>query len=150
MPYTTSAATGGLGTKLSVETVTSPSTFTEIDEVGQVDTPTIDKPRYDVTNMQSTSKEYIGSRLPDPQEISYEANWVASTTQEQIITDSYTSTNTVRNFKIEHFEDDGTTAVDEITFSGYYKGGVITAPVDGPKKLKFTIVVTGNLSSNVD
>jgi hypothetical protein len=143
-------ATGGLGTKLSVKTG-SPLAFSVIEELtGNVDTPGLDKPRYDATNMQSTQKEYVGSRLPDPQEISYEANWIGSANQEQIISDSYSPVNTVRDFKIEHFEDDGTTATDEETFTGYYKGGVITAPVDGIKKLKFTVVVTGGLGVNVD
>lgn len=144
-------ATGGLGTKLSVE-MGSPLAFTVIGEVtSNVATPIPDKPKYDVTHMQSTAKEYILSRLPDNGEVAYESNYDPSNLAQQLaLTDSLSSTSNVRNFKVEHFEDDGSTPQSEFTFAGYFKGGQVDAPVDGPKKLKFSVVVTGSITANFD
>jgi len=141
MPYVSSAATGGLGTKLSVK-MGSPLAFVEIDEAKDVNTPTQDRPKYDVTNMQSTSREYILSRLADNGEVAYECNFVASASQQL----AFDTSNTVRDFQIEMFEDDGTTPIDTVTFAGYFTKGTVQNPVDGPKKLQFSVIVTGDVS----
>jgi hypothetical protein len=151
MSYSGTQATGGLGTLLSVE-MGSPLAFAVIGEVtSNIDTPTPDKPTYDATNAQSTSREKVPSRLPDNQDVNYECNYVPSDDAQQlVINDSISATTTLRNFKIEHFEDDGTTAMSEFTFSGYFKGGHVTAPVDGLKKLAFTVTVSGEQNVNFD
>jgi hypothetical protein len=143
-------ATGGLGTKLSVQ-MGSPLAYTTIGEVtSNVDTPVPDKPKYDATHMQSTAKEYVISRLPDNGEVAYESNYdPASASQALVISDSLSSASTLRNFRIEHYADDGTTQQDQFAFAGYFKGGQVTAPVDGIKKLKFSIVVTGAITADL-
>lgn len=135
-------ATGGLGTKLSVE-MGSPLAFAVIAEVSSnVDTPVMDRPRYDATHMQSTARDYVMSRLLDPQEVTYETNYVPSDAGQQLILSSLA----VHNFKIEMFEDDGTTAIDTATFSGYFTKAHTTNPVDGIKKVQFSIQTTGPVS----
>jgi hypothetical protein len=142
MPYTGTQATGGLGTLLSVKTG-SPLAFAVIDEAkGDVNTPTQDRPKYDATNMQSTSREYILSRLADNGEIAYTCNFTASTIQQLV----FDTSNTVRDFQIAMFEDDGTTALDTVTFSGYFTKATVKNPVDGIKELSFSIIVTGDVS----
>ena len=70
----------GAGATLQISTVASPATFVTIAEVLRCGPIGSTAPEVDVTNLDSTSKEYIAG-LPDGNTVEFEFNWTKSTQQ---------------------------------------------------------------------
>jgi len=120
--------------------------FTTIGEVTSFSSPTVTVDEIDVTNMDSTAKEFISSGLADGGEITLEMNFVGSDAQQQgLRTDAYAGT--TRNFKF--VMNDHATTKTTVTFAAFVK------MVDGPKgavaeayKTSVTLKVTGQPTWN--
>jgi len=81
----------GAGTQLKLGTDASPHVYTLIAEVLNMGAVGSTAPEVDVTNLDSTSKEYIGG-LPDGESVEFELNWLASNVQQEDLRDSVGST----------------------------------------------------------
>ena len=79
MPYAGSQAQTGAGTIFEIGTISSPSTYTVIDEAAEI-TPAGNSNAFDeVTNLQSGAKEFIAT-LSDPGTFSFSMNRVPGNT----------------------------------------------------------------------
>lgn len=87
------AAVLGAGSTLQLE-AGSPATFTTIAEVLRCGPIGSTAPEVDVTNLDSTAKEYIAG-LPDGNTVEFEFNWT-KTAQQTDLRDSVGSTRTFR------------------------------------------------------
>lgn len=115
--------------------------FNTIGEVTSFSSPTETVEEIDVTNFDSTFKEYISSGLPDGGEITLEMNFVGSDAQQQGLR-SDCRAGTARNFKF--VMNDHATTKTTVTFAAFVK------MIDGPKgavgeayKTSVTLKVTG-------
>jgi hypothetical protein len=70
----------GAGATLQISTVGSPATYVTIAEVLRCGPIGSTAPEVDVTNLGSTSKEYIAG-LPDGNTVEFEFNWTKTTQQ---------------------------------------------------------------------
>lgn len=70
----------GAGTRLQLGDGASPEVFTTVSEVLRVSAIGQSVGEIDVTNLDSTSKEYIGS-LPDGATVEFDCNWTGSVQQ---------------------------------------------------------------------
>lgn len=86
----------GANSYLKLSDAASPEVFTTIAEVLNVGPIGSVAPEVDVTNLDSTSKEYIGG-LPDGQQVEFECNWIAGNTQQEALRDAVGST---KHFKM--------------------------------------------------
>jgi len=119
----------------------APETFTTIGEVTSFNAPQVTVDQIEVTNFDSSAKEFISSGLADGGEIGLELNFVGSDAQQQgLRTDCYAGT--TRNFKF--IMNDHPTTKTTVTFSAFVK------MLDGPKggvgeayKTAITLKVTG-------
>jgi hypothetical protein len=115
--------------------------FNLIGEVTSFSAPTVTTEEIEVTNFDSTAKEFISSGLADGGEISLEMNFVGSDLQQQgLRTDAYSGV--TRNFRF--IMNDHATTKTTVTFAAFVK------MVDGPKggvgeayKTSVTLKVTG-------
>jgi hypothetical protein len=101
------AAVLGLGTALQVSDGASPEVYTTIAEVLSLSGPELTAEDIEVTNLDSTAKEYI-SGVPDGGSASFELNWISSAQQETLRDD--VEAGTARNYKIVFSTSPNTTA----------------------------------------
>ena len=97
----------GLGTALKVGDAASPEVFTTIAEVLTISGPQLTAEDVEVTNMDSTAKEYI-SGIADGGSINFELNWIAQTQQTTLRND--VEAGTARNYKVVFPTSPNTTA----------------------------------------
>ena len=71
----TQAVLGSTTTLKLMDTTASPNAYTLIAEVLRIGPIGSQAPEVDVTNLDSTSKEYIGG-LPDGASVEFECNWI--------------------------------------------------------------------------
>ncbi len=76
-------ATLGLGAKLQRGDDASPEVFTTIGEITNIPGVGEDAPDVDVTSHDSSRREYIAG-IPDGSEITFQANWSGSATQDHL------------------------------------------------------------------
>ena len=91
----TSAVLGANST-LKLSDSASPEVYTTVAEVLRVGAIGSTAPEVDVTNLDSTAKEYIGG-LPDGESVEFEVNWIASNTQQEALRDAVATT---KNFQM--------------------------------------------------
>jgi hypothetical protein len=119
----------------------SPEAFSTIGEVTSFSSPQVQTDQIEVTNHDSTAKEFISSGLADGGELSLEMNFVGSDSEQQgLRVDCYAGT--TRNFKF--VMNDHATTKTTVIFAAFVK------MVDGPKaavgeayKMSVTLKVTG-------
>jgi hypothetical protein len=121
----------GAGSALKLASLTSPATFTTIAEVLRVGPIGAVTPEVDVTNLDSTAKEYIGG-LPDGASVEFECNWTKAA-QQTSLRDSVGDT---RNFRMEWSDSPQSTATFLMVVLGFEMGettpeGQLTATVRG-------------------
>lgn len=98
--------------------------FTTIGEVMSFSGPSAEVSEIDVTNFDSTAKEYIADALPDGGEVSFDMNFVGSDAQQQgLRTDCVNGT--LRNFKL--------ILNDHPTVKTTFSFAAIAKKFDGPK-----------------
>ncbi len=132
------AATLGLGTLIKKGDGASPEVFTAIAEVGTITGPSQSSEFVDVTNQDSTAREFIAG-LIDPGEISFSVNYIPdNTTHKAILTD-------FQDKSIDQYELLFPTgdATDKWSFAAAVTGAEVTAPIDGPIQLSVTLKVSG-------
>jgi hypothetical protein len=86
----------GAGTQLKLSDDASPEVFTLIAEVLNMGAVGATAPEVDVTNLDSTSKEYIGG-LPDGESVEFELNFLDTNVQHEDLRDSVGDT---RHFQL--------------------------------------------------
>ena len=97
----------GLGTTLQVGDGASPQVYSTIAEVLTMSGPDLTAEDIEVTNFDSTAKEYI-SGVPDGGSINFELNWISGTQQQQLRDD--VDAGTSRNYKVTFPTSPNTTA----------------------------------------
>jgi hypothetical protein len=88
------AAVLGSGATLGLGSGASPQVYTTIAEVLRCGPIGSTNPEVDVTNLDSTAKEYIAG-LADGNTVEFEMNWVAGNTQQQSLRTSQAAGSTV-------------------------------------------------------
>lgn len=122
----TSAVLGSL-TEFRLGDGGGPETFTKVAEVLSIGPVGATAPEVDVTNLDSTSKEYIGG-LPDGQQVEISGNWIAASTEQAELRDNVGNTRNIQivwpdstqadfAFVILGFNMDETSAETQIKFS---------------------------------
>ena len=132
------AAVLGAGSALKLASLASPATYTTIAEVLRVGPIGSTTPEVDVTNLDSTAKEYIGG-LPDGSSVEFEGNWIKSTQQ----TDLRGAVGTTRNFRMEWPDSPSTMATFSMVVLGFEMGE--TTP-EGQATFSVTGRITGDIT----
>lgn len=131
------AAVLGAGSALKLGDAASPEVFTTIAEVlrcGPIGSVT---PEVDVTNLDSTAKEYIGG-LPDGASVEFEGNWIKSTQQ----TGLRDAVGTTRNFTMTWADSPASSAAFAMVILGFNFGE--TTP-----ESQLTFSVTGRITGAI-
>lgn len=81
----------GASSQLKLSDEASPEVYTLIAEVLRVGEVGSTAPEVDVTNLDSTAKEYIGG-LPDGAQVEFDLNWIAGNTQQEALRDGVGAT----------------------------------------------------------
>jgi len=126
----------GAGTQLKLGTDASPHVYTLIAEVLNMGAVGSTAPEVDVTNLDSTSKEYIGG-LPDGESVEFELNWLASNVQHEDLRDTVGDT---RGFQLVY--SDASTATFDMVVLGFSRSS--TTPEE---QLKAS--VTGRITGDI-
>ena len=87
----TSAVLGALTQFKVYDTTVSPNAYTKVSEVLRIGPVGSVAPEVDVTNLDSTAKEYIGG-LADGASIEVEMNWLVGDSMQELLRDSVGST----------------------------------------------------------
>jgi len=87
------------GAKIGVGDAASPEVFNKVPEVTALSMPQINRPTVDVTNLDSTSKEFI-SGLTDGGSVELSGNWLSGNTYHQLLKTKATA-GTAANYLIE-------------------------------------------------
>jgi hypothetical protein len=132
------AAVLGAGSALKLGNGASPEVFTTIAEIlrcGPIGSVT---PEVDVTNLDSTAKEYIGG-LPDGASVEFEGNWTKAT-QQTALRDAV---GTTKNFVMEWADSPASSASFAMVVLGFSMGE--TTP---ESQLTFTVQgrITGDIT----
>lgn len=128
------AAVLGSGATLQLGSGASPQVYTTIAEVLRCGPIGSTNPEVDVTNLDSTAKEYIAG-LADGNTVEFEMNWVAGNTQQQSLRTSQAAGSTV-NMKMVWPVSPETTAVFDLVLLEFAMGETtpesqVTASVSG-------------------
>jgi hypothetical protein len=126
----------GATSQLKLSDAASPEVFTLIAEVLRVGPVGSTAPEVDVTNLDSTSKEYIGG-LPDGEQVEFEMNWLAGNTQQEDLRDAV---GTTRNFQFVW--SDSSTADFALVVLGFNRGE--TTP-----ESQLTAAMTGRITGDI-
>lgn len=86
----------GAGSSLKLSDGASPEVYTTIAEVLRCGPIGYTTPEVDVTNLDSTAKEYI-TGLKDGNQVEFECNWLAGNTQQNALRDAGTNS---KNFQM--------------------------------------------------
>jgi len=105
----------------------SPQVYTKVAEVLRIGPVGSTAPEVDVTNLDSTAKEYIGG-LPDGEQVEIQVNWLGGNTQQEDFRDNVGATKAISiiwndspqttadfNFVVLSFNRDETTAEVQMT-----------------------------------
>jgi len=131
------AASIGNGAQFQIESVT-PGTFTAISEVFDITPPNETADVIDVTNLQSTQREFILG-LTDPGETSFEMNFVPGSASETLLLAAKAS-RTSKQFRIVFPN------LYTWTFGGLVTGYEPSMPNDDKMTCTVTIKVTGSVT----
>lgn len=117
----------------------SPEVFAPITEVNSIDGPSGQAPEIDVTDLSSTSREFVLG-LEDEGEISLDLNFIPKNTQHsQLRTDK--SSGAKRNYQITFTDSPATTW----TFQALVKTLSVSNAIDAVTKGSATLRVTGSI-----
>lgn len=134
------AAVLGSGATLQLGSGASPQVYTTIAEVLRVGPIGSSNPEVDVTNLDSTAKEYIAG-LADGNTVEFEMNWVAGNSQQQSLRSSQASGSTV-NMKMVWPVSPETTAVFDLVLLDFSMG-------DTTPEAQVTATVSGRISGSI-
>lgn len=129
----------GLGTLLQVGDAASPEVFTTIAEVLTISGPQLTSEDVEVTNMDSTAKEYI-SGIADGGSINFELNWIAQTQQTTLRND--VEAGTARNYKVVFPTSPNTTA----DFNGRCTEFSMTAEPNSQIRATANVKISGSVT----
>ena len=130
----------GSGATLQLGSGASPQVYTTIAEVLRVGPIGSSNPEVDVTNLDSTAKEYIAG-LADGNTVEFEMNWVAGNSQQQSLRTSQASGSTV-NMKMVWPVSPETTAQFDLVLLDFSMG-------DTTPEAQVTATVSGRISGSI-
>lgn len=133
------AAVLGLGTTLQVGNAASPEVFTTISEVLNMSGPNISAEDIDVTNFDSTAREYI-SGVADSGSVSFEVNYIGQTQQQTLRAD--VTAGTARNYRITWNNSPATVA----NFSARVMEFTPSTDPNSQNKASVTLKVSGSVT----
>ena len=124
----------GSGSTLQLGSGASPQVYTTIAEVLRCGPIGSTNPEVDVTNLDSTAKEYIAG-LADGNTVEFDMNWIAGNTQQQSLRTSQAAGSTV-NLRMVWSTSPNTNAQFDLVLLGFEMGETtpeqqITASVSG-------------------
>lgn len=131
------AAVLGAGSALKLASLASPAVYTTIAEILRCGPIGATTPEVDVTNLDSTAKEYIGG-LPDGSSVEFEGNWIKSTQQ----TGLRDAVGTTRSFRMEWADSPSSQATFSMVVLGFEMGE--TTP-----ESQMTFSVTGRITGAI-
>lgn len=135
-----SSAVRGAGAQLQREVSEGSGTWVTIAEVRSIDGPNASAEEIEVTNLDSTAKEFIGG-LTDFGQLTFPMNWFYHATQSQLAADQITGLERAYRIRFPQF-----TPARLETFRAYVRDiGKSTAPNDAHQAnvvLRITGVVT--------
>ena len=134
------AAVLGSGATLQLGSGASPQVYTTIAEVLRVGPIGSSNPEVDVTNLDSTAKEYIAG-LADGNTVEFEMNWVAGNSQQQSLRTSQASGSTI-NMKMVWPVSPETTAQFDLVLLDFSMG-------DTTPEAQVTATVSGRISGSI-
>ena len=128
----TLAVLGSTTTLKIMDTTISPNAYALIAEVLRIGQIGAVAPEVDVTNLDSTSKEYIGG-LPDGASVEFEMNWIKSNTKQIILQGAVGNTH---SFQVTWPDSPATVATFSMVVLGFNMGETtpeaqLTANVSG-------------------
>jgi hypothetical protein len=129
----------GLGTTLGVGSGASPQVYTTIAEVLSITGPNLTAEDVDVTNLDSTAKEYI-SGVPDGGSVDFECNWTSSTQQQQVRDD--VEAGTTRYYEVAFSTSPNTVA----TFQARATSFAMSTDPNSQLRASVTLKITGSVS----
>lgn len=129
------------GLTFKVGDAASPEAYTAIEESISVSGIGLTNPLVDVTNFDSTAKEYIAG-LADGTEITVECNYLPAATIQGTLK---TNTNAGTNTNIQALITDGTTP-KTFTFAVIPLSWVINPQVEDKNTITFTMKITGSIT----
>jgi len=133
----TNAVLGSLA-ELKLSDDASPEVYTKIAEVLRVGPIGSTAPEVDVTNLDSTAKEYIGG-LPDGASLEFECNWLVGNTQQEALR---SAVGDQKNFQMIWNTSPNTQAAFTLTVLGFEIGE--TTP-----ESQITAMISGRISGAI-
>ncbi|NNF65986.1 MAG: outer capsid protein Hoc [Gammaproteobacteria bacterium] len=130
----------GSGTELRRGDGAGTEVFTLVSNITNITGPNISKDEVDVTNMDSTAREFI-SALDNPGSISFTMNWDPSNAQ-QVLVRSDAEGNSAGNWQIVWSDTDST----QVDFSGEVMSFSINTTPDGATTADVEIKISGSLT----
>lgn len=127
------------GTKFAVSADVSPPVFADIPEIGTIGGPDGSAPTIDVTDLDSTAREYVLG-LKDEGAFSLEINYIMANAVHAVLRAAWAARTKLR-FRVT-FSDSGTTVWE---FSGFVTGFSQQAAVDTVVKATVGIKITGSI-----
>jgi len=128
------------GMTIGIGDSASPEVFTTIAEINSIDGPGGTAAEIDVTDLSSTSKEFVLG-LQDEGDISLGGNYIPANTQHALLR-TLRASGASRNYRISFTDSPITTW----TFAARVKGFSISNGVDGVTALSVTLRVTGSIT----
>ena len=134
------AAVLGSGSTLQLGSGASPQVYTTIAEVLRCGPIGSTNPEVDVTNLDSTAKEYIAG-LADGNNVEFEVNWIAGNTQQEQLRTDQAAGNTV-NLRMVWQTSPNTNAQFDLVLLTFEMGE--TTP-----EQQITAMVSGRISGSI-
>ncbi len=135
-----SSALKSQGMTIGIGDAASPEVFTSITEVNSIDGPGGQANEIDVTDLDSTGKEFILG-LQDEGDISLDINYIPANTQHALLR-ARRASGAIGNFRISFTDSPITTW----TFAALVKGFSISNAVDGKTAGSVTLRVSGSVT----
>lgn len=138
--FNSSSALSSQGMTLGVGDAASPEVFSAISEISNIDGPGGQANEIDVTDLDSTAKEFILG-LQDEGDITIDINYIPGNTRHAALR-ADRSAGTQRNYRISFTDSPVTTW----TFAALVKGFSISNGVDGKTTASVTLRVSGAIT----
>lgn len=135
----TTNATHSAGTKLNISDGASPESFHQVKQVREIDPPGGESSQVDVTNLDSTEKEYI-TGLSDGASLNVKGVWNKTDTNGQVAMRAAWAAKASRNFQVDF--PDGVRASFRAAVLSFTLGASVDNAMEFTSKIKISGAIT--------